>query len=160
MRMESGADIVAQRQSNSLSLVNIVHSIEDRCILRGLSLDVDAARIGIVGRNGSGKSTLAKVRAGLVVPESGQVQINDHDLAKDRRQALREIGILFQNPDHQIIFPTVDEEITFGLRQQGASKRDAEETCISTLARFGKLHWRGGSCHCLLRRALRRGCDY
>ena len=143
MRMESGADIIAQRRSNSLSLVNIVHSMGGKRILQGLSMELEAARVGIVGRNGSGKSTLAKVLAGLVVPESGQVRINGHDLAKDRRQALREIGILFQNPDHQLIFPTVDEEITFGLRQHGASKREAEDICKATLARFGKLHWWG-----------------
>ena len=45
-----------------------------------------------------------------------KLKINGLNLAKDRKAALAEVGNLFQNPDHQIIFPTVEEEISFGLR--------------------------------------------
>ncbi|MEQ9259435.1 MAG: ABC transporter ATP-binding protein [Roseovarius sp.] len=110
-------------------------------ILRGVSLDVDVARLGVVGRNGSGKSTLARLVAGLVAPSEGRVRVNGKELAADRRAALSEVGILFQNPDHQIIFPSVLEEVAFGLGQQGMGRREAEAEAREVLARFGKAHW-------------------
>lgn len=110
-------------------------------ILRGLDADLAVARLGVVGRNGSGKSTLARLVAGLIAPTAGTVEINGHDLAKDRKAALREVGILFQNPDHQIIFPTVLEEMAFGLMQQGQAKPEAEAEARAVLARFGKARW-------------------
>ncbi|WP_324293009.1 ATP-binding cassette domain-containing protein [Roseovarius pacificus] len=49
--------------------------------------------------------------------------------------------MLFQNPDHQIIFPTVEEEISLGLRQQDLLKQEAADRAAMTLSDFGKLHW-------------------
>ena len=80
-----------------------------RDILSGITLHSAARRIGVVGRNGSGKSTLARLLAGLLAPTCGQLRINGTDLFRDRRAALRLVGILFQNPEHQIIFPLVGE---------------------------------------------------
>lgn len=115
--------------------------IEGKPVLQGLDLSVDAPRIGVIGRNGSGKSTLARLIAGLVAPTSGKVRLNGIDPFKDRRAALGEVGILFQNPDHQIIFPTVIEEISFGLLQSGQDKATAAATAKDVLARFGLAHW-------------------
>ncbi len=112
-----------------------------REVLRGLSLDLSERRIGVVGRNGSGKSTLARLIAGLVAPEEGRVTVAGIDVVKDRRAAIRTVGILFQNPDHQIIFPTVEEELAFGLRQMGQAKADAREGARGMLARFGRAGW-------------------
>ena len=50
--------------------------------------------------------------------------LNGKDLAKDRREALDEVGILFQNPDHQIIFLAVLDEVVFRIEQKGASRGD------------------------------------
>lgn len=116
-------------------------AIEGKEILSGLNLSLSERRVGIVGRNGSGKSTFARVVSGLIAPTSGTVLVNGHNLAKDRRAALREVGILFQNPEHQIIFPTVGEEIAFGLEQQGMSKADAARDVAKVLAQFGLDHW-------------------
>lgn len=116
--------------------------IEGKQVLHGLSLSLSERRIGVVGRNGSGKSTLARLVAGLAAPTAGKIRINGHDLAKDRRRALREVGILFQNPEHQIIFPTVGEEIAFGLEQQGASKVEAAAATARVLEQFNLGHWK------------------
>ena len=94
-------------------------------VLRDVSLKSDAARIGVVGRNGSGKTSFERVLSGLVAADTGQVRLNGVDVAHDRRRAIGAVGILFQNPDHQIIFPTVEEEIAFGLLQMGQSKAEA-----------------------------------
>ncbi|MCV2891364.1 energy-coupling factor ABC transporter ATP-binding protein [Ruegeria aquimaris] len=116
--------------------------IEGKQVLHRLSLSLSERRIGVVGRNGSGKSTLARLVAGLTAPTAGKIRINGHDLAKDRRRALQEVGILFQNPEHQIIFPTVGEEIAFGLEQQGYGKAEAASATASVLERFNLGHWK------------------
>ena len=124
-----------------VSLENATVEINNRVILDRLTFDSSAGRIGVLGRNGSGKSTLARMVAGLIEPDNGKVRINGTNPATDRNSALKEVGILFQNPDHQIIFPTVLEELAFGLGQQGKAKSEAENEARATLERFGKSHW-------------------
>ncbi|CUH78633.1 Biotin transport ATP-binding protein BioM [Tritonibacter multivorans] len=127
---------------SQIEIKDLAFAIEGKEILHGLTLSLAERRVGIVGRNGSGKSTFARVVSGLVAPTSGSVTVNGHDLAKDRRAAIREVGILFQNPEHQIIFPTVGEEIAFGLEQQGLSKADAAQETQAVLDQFGLSHWK------------------
>ncbi len=124
-----------------LVLDDVSVEVDGREILRKIGFSAQVSRLGVVGRNGSGKSTLARVIAGLLKPTSGTVRVDGLDLARDRKAALREVGVLFQNPDHQIIFPTVLEEVTFGLRQLGRGKREAEADALATLAEFRKSHW-------------------
>lgn len=112
-----------------------------RAILTGVSLVSSARHVGIVGRNGSGKSTLARLLAGLLAPTSGHVRVGGVDVFRDRRAALDRVGMLFQNPEHQIIFPRVAEEIAFGLRQQGLGKAEAAARCEAVLRSFDKAHW-------------------
>jgi len=133
--------------TSSLDMTDVSLTLEGRAILQGVSICASEARIGIVGRNGSGKSTLARVIAGLQAPDTGNVRVHGIDVARDRRAAIRTVGILFQNPDHQIIFPTVDEEIAFGLLQLGQPKAEAAKGVRAILARFGKAHWSGASIH-------------
>ncbi|WP_311759968.1 energy-coupling factor ABC transporter ATP-binding protein [Paracoccus broussonetiae] len=116
-------------------------AIGPRPIIQGIDLRLDAPRIGIIGRNGSGKSTLARLLAGLIEPTQGRVLIEGTDVCKDRKAAIATVGILFQNPEHQIIFPTVAEEIGFGLRQMGRSKAEARHATRAVLDRFDRAHW-------------------
>lgn len=130
---------------NQVRLEGATVRINDRVILNELRFASSENRIGVLGRNGSGKSTLARLMAGLIEPDAGEVLINGTNPASDRKAALKEVGILFQNPDHQIIFPTVIEELAFGLTQLGQSKTEAEAQSLSTLERFGKSHWADSS---------------
>jgi biotin transport system ATP-binding protein len=127
--------------ATNVSLANVCYSVDGVEILNGVTLNTTCGRLGVVGRNGSGKSTLARIVAGLIMPSDGTTRVDGLDLYSDRRAALSNVGILFQNPDHQIIFPTVLEEVCFGLRQQGKSKQASDEDAKSTLAKFGKSHW-------------------
>ncbi|MDD9743457.1 ABC transporter ATP-binding protein [Marinovum sp. PR37] len=129
------------RQASRLHLEAARFAHGEKVVLDALTLDLAVTRLAVVGRNGSGKSTLARLLAGLVAPQEGRVRINGTDVARDRKAALGEVGILFQNPDHQIIFPTVLEELAFGLAQQGRKKAAAEAAARAVLARFGKSHW-------------------
>ena len=97
--------------------------------------------MGVVGRNGSGKSTLLRLIAGLQQVQSGSVHVDGVDVARDRAAAIRRVGILFQNPDHQIIFPTVEEELAFGLRQLGLGRDAARARARAMLAEHGVTDW-------------------
>ncbi|WP_347137960.1 ABC transporter ATP-binding protein [Paracoccus sp. SSK6] len=133
----------------SVDLHDIGVTLGGRPVLEGITARLAEPRVGIVGRNGSGKTTLARVIAGLIAPEAGRARTFGIDMAQDRRAALKHVGIIFQNPDHQIIFPTVLEEIAFGLTQQGQRPREAEVAAGTILERFGKAHWAPAATHSL-----------
>lgn len=118
-----------------------------RAVLPGLSLHLDERRIGIVGANGAGKSSLLRLIAGLVAPSRGKVRVDGLDPARDRKGMLAALGILFQNPDHQILFPTVIEELSFGLTQMGLAAAEARARSEAYLAAEGRAHWRDAACH-------------
>jgi len=128
-------------QGSEIVFDNVSFSIDAVPIVKHLSLRCTEQRIGIVGRNGSGKSTLARLLCGLLEPTQGAITIGGIDVMHNRASALRMVGILFQNPDHQIIFPTVIEEVSFGLRQLGESKAQAHEGALSILSDFSCAHW-------------------
>ena len=136
-------------QTGGIILDDVALAIEGRVVLAPLSLRLDEQRIGIVGRNGSGKTSLLRVMAGLQEPDRGRVTVGGVDMARDRKGAIRRLGILFQNPDHQIIFPTVEEEIAFGLRQLGAARDAAREQAQAVLAAHGRPDWAARPTHAL-----------
>lgn len=122
-------------------LSNVSFSIGQTNILNKIDFHSDHRRLGVVGRNGSGKSTLARLLCGLVAPTSGKLRVAGIDVANDRHNAIRTVGMLFQNPDHQIIFPTVEEELVFGLRQLGQSQADAQTAAYAMLEKFECSQW-------------------
>lgn len=127
-------------------LINeLTYSYGPETVLDRISVSWSDRRVAIIGRNGSGKSTLARVLCGLIAPTTGSVCIDGHDPFRDRKKALRTVGILFQNPDHQIIFPTVGEEIAFGLTQLGLSKKESHAKVDAILGEFDKSDWRDRS---------------
>ncbi len=128
-------------QGCSIRLDEVCLEIEGKQVINKLSLSTNIKRLGVIGRNGSGKSTLSRLLSGLIETSSGSLEVAGIDPFKDRKGALREIGLLFQNPEHQIIFPTVIEEVAFGLRQLGQNKKTAEHNALQVLASFGKEHW-------------------
>lgn len=135
------ADTSSSPQPARIVARGLRYGRDGTAILSGIDLDLHHRRIGVVGRNGSGKSTLLRALCGLIEPDSGDVTIDGIDVLRDRKAALGKIGILFQNPDHQIIFPTVGEEVAFGLRQIGHSKQEAHDLARAALARFGREGW-------------------
>lgn len=118
-------------------------------ILAPLDLHLAEQRIGIIGRNGSGKTTFLRLLGGLIAAKAGGVSIAGRDPFKDRKAALRQIGIMFQNPDRQILFPLIEEELAFGLTQLGLSKSQAAQKVTTTLTQEGRAHWIGQSTQAL-----------
>ena len=124
-----------------INLKDVSFEFETHRVLDQINLNISEHRIGIIGVNGSGKSTLARLISGLIAPTSGSIRLNKIDVFKDRKAALKTVGIIFQNPDHQIIFPTCVEEISFGLIQQGMTRIEAEKKSKQLLLKFDKLNW-------------------
>jgi biotin transport system ATP-binding protein len=133
---------------NGIELVAASLSVSDRVILSELTLSLSEHRIGIIGRNGSGKTSLLRLMAGLIAPSTGEVLVEGSS-PQNRRAMLANLGILFQNPDHQILFPTVGEELAFGLRQMGQSQSAAEAAVTALLEAEGRSHWFGANTHSL-----------
>lgn len=128
---------------------NVSLAKDGKQIIGPLSLTLHEKRIGIVGQNGSGKSTFARLLAGLIAPDTGAVLLGGKDLYKNRKTALAQIGVIFQNPDQQIIFPTVVEEIAFGLQQQGQSKKAAHAKAMQVLIQHSRSDWADRNTHVL-----------
>jgi energy-coupling factor transport system ATP-binding protein len=86
--------------------------------LKGVSLTVqDGEFVAIMGQNGAGKTTLVKHFNGLLKPTSGSVKVDGVETTKTSVATLaRNVGFVFQNPDHQLFSETVEEEIAFALK--------------------------------------------
>ena len=89
--------------------------------LKGVSLTIkDGEFVAIMGQNGAGKSTLVKHFNGLLKPSQGTVRVDGVETIKTSVAALaRNVGFVFQNPDHQLFSETVEEEIAFALKNFG-----------------------------------------
>jgi len=107
--------------------------------LAGLSAQIrEGEFVVILGENGSGKTTLAKHLNGLLRPASGRVTVNGLDTRKASAQEMaRQVGYLFQNPDHQIFAETVAAEIAFGPRNLGVHADEIEVRVRESLRMVG-----------------------
>jgi energy-coupling factor transporter ATP-binding protein EcfA2 len=107
--------------------------------LRDVNLTVGTGEfVALLGPNGSGKTTLAKHLNGLLKPARGHVLLDGRETRAARVAELaRQVGYVFQNPDHQIFAATVGEEVAFGLRLQGMSPSSVAERVSEVLAAFG-----------------------
>jgi biotin transport system ATP-binding protein len=123
-------------------------NIQDVTLVRGnhtvfsaLTLNLVEPRIGLIGDNGAGKSSLFRMACGLDTPRAGSVLVQGlaaHQVSS-KRPGL--VGMLFQNPDDQIIFPTVEEELALGLSPTGISRRAAIAQARSFLQARQLPHW-------------------
>lgn len=118
-------------------------------VLDAVTLDVRERRVGLIGNNGSGKSSLVRLLNGLLKPTSGEVRVNGLNPSDGPETMAGQVGFIFQNPDHQIIFPTVLEEVAFGLRNLGRSRGDAQAEALAFLDQHGRADWAERPVHSL-----------
>jgi energy-coupling factor transport system ATP-binding protein len=96
---------------------------EDKMILQSCALDLPKGEFWmLLGTNGSGKSTLLRLLAGLLKPTSGDIQIQSP------------VGFVFQNPDHQLVMPTVGADVAFGLVQERLSSQEIHQRVEESLS--------------------------
>ena len=106
-------------------------------VFEALNLQLLERRIGLIGDNGAGKSSLFRLLCGLDQPQSGHVHVPQPE-ADD---AAPFVGMMFQNSDEQIIFPTVEEELALSLRHLRWSRADAQAHVRTWLAARGLADW-------------------
>ena len=104
--------------------------------LTDVSLEIKEGEwVAIIGPNGSGKSTLAKIMNGLLVPAAGQVTIKDLTIDEETVwEARRSVGMVFQNPDNQFVGSTVEDDVAFGLENNGVPRQEMVSRIEEALA--------------------------
>lgn len=110
-------------------------------VFDALSLQLNEPRIGLIGDNGAGKSSLFRMLCGLDVPHAGTVRLGGVDSSQLNAKRPGMVGLMFQNPDDQIIFPTVEEELALGLSPSGLKRRDAIAKSRVFLEARGLARW-------------------
>ena len=99
--------------------------------------------LSIVGHNGSGKSTTVRLIDGLLEAESGEIVIDGQRLTEGNVWSIRrQIGMVFQNPDNQFVGATVEDDVAFGLENQGLSRQEMKKRVEESLALVGMLDFK------------------
>ena len=104
--------------------------------LKNVSLEINKGDfVGIIGRNGSGKSTLAKLLNGILIPHEGEIIIDgmntkDTDKIWEIRQ---KAGMIFQNPDNQMVATIVEEDVAFGPENLGIDPKEIRNRVDNSL---------------------------
>jgi len=99
--------------------------------------------LSIVGHNGSGKSTTVRLIDGLLEAESGEIVIDGQRLTEGNVWSIRrQIGMVFQNPDNQFVGATVEDDVAFGLENQGLSRQEMKKRVEEALALVGMLDFK------------------
>ena len=108
--------------------------------LRGVSLSIaQGSFVAVLGHNGSGKSTLAKHMNAVLLPGGGKVWVDGMDTADDGLllEIRRRVGMVFQNPDNQIVANVVEEDVAFGPENLGVPTAEIQERVAAALKAVG-----------------------
>ena len=129
-----------------IKIENLSYSYDDEetCdipVLKGVSFEVKKGEfLAVLGHNGSGKSTLAKLLNMILEPTGGKIYIDgkditDPDMTEDDVFALRrEVGMVFQNPDNQLVATIVEEDVAFGPENLGIEPAEIRKRVDDALA--------------------------
>ena len=99
--------------------------------------------LSIVGHNGSGKSTVVRLIDGLLEAESGEIYIDGKKLTRETIWEIRsKIGIVFQNPDNQFVGATVEDDVAFGLENQGIPREEMLQRVEKSIEQVGMLEFK------------------
>lgn len=120
-----------------IRLDGVTVELGGRRALDDVTVALDRRRIAVIGANGSGKSTFARVVAGLTEPSAGSVRVNGVDAVRETRRLRGVVGVVFTDPDAQILMPTVAEDVRFSLRRSGLSRDEIDARVASMLGSYG-----------------------
>ena len=135
-----------------LKNVSFQYNEDDECAVSGLDLEIARGSFtAVLGHNGSGKSTLAKLLNGILLPTEGEVLVNgldtrDEDTLLDVR---RTVGMVFQNPDNQIVASVVEDDVAFAPENLGVPSGEIRERVDEALKRVGMYDFRLHAPHLL-----------
>ena len=126
--------------------------VPGKVALDGISLDIDKGSfVAVVGMNGSGKSTLAKCLNGLLAPSAGRVIVDGFDTAEEEHiwDVRRRVGMVFQNPDNQIVSSIVEDDVAFGPENLGVEPKEIRRRVDEALNRVGMYELKDKGAHML-----------
>ena len=99
--------------------------------------------LSIVGHNGSGKSTVVRLIDGLLEAESGEIYVDGKQLTRETIWEIRsKIGIVFQNPDNQFVGATVEDDVAFGIENQGIPREEMLKRVEKAIEQVGMLEFK------------------
>lgn len=113
--------------------------------LKGVSLDIGKGEfVAVLGHNGSGKSTIAKHMNAILLPCGGKVYVDGIDTADEERlfDIRQRVGMVFQNPDNQIVATIVEEDVAFALENLGVPPDEMRERVDEALKSVGMYEYR------------------
>ena len=116
--------------------------------LKGVTLNINEGEfIAVLGHNGSGKSTLAKHLNGILTPESGSVTVDGLDTADENNlwEIRKKVGMVFQNPDNQMVATVIEEEVAFGPENLGIEPQEIRRRVDFALKAVGMEKYRNES---------------
>lgn len=114
-------------------------------IFDNLSLSIEEGSfVAVLGHNGSGKSTLSRLLNGMILPDEGTVTVNGLSTADERNMLdiRRTVGLVFQNPDNQIVSTIVEEDVAFGPENLGVERGEIISRVEKSLKAVGMLEYR------------------
>lgn len=132
-----------------IEIRNVSHAYDGAHVLCDVSLELAEKRIAVIGANGSGKTTLARMLNGLLIPQSGDIFVDGMSARKDGPKVRRLVGYVFQNPEHQIVMPTVEEDLAFGLENMNLPRAEIEARVDAMLSTYGLTDKRHAPAHLL-----------
>lgn len=119
-----------------IEIRNVTHTFGKRVVLRNVDVILTEKRVAVVGSNGCGKSTFAKLLNGLHIPSEGDVLVDGLNTRTEGKAVRRKVGFVFQNPDNQIVLPTVEEDLAFGMKNLGIGKDAIRKKVADTLSYY------------------------
>lgn len=136
----------------SFENVHFTYSGDQAESLCGIDLEIEeGCFVAVLGHNGSGKSTLAKHMNGILVPDEGRVLVNGIDSADESRliELRRNVGMVFQNPDNQIVANVVEDDVAFAPENLGVEPEEIRRRVDSALKLVGMYEKRSHAPHLL-----------
>lgn len=136
----------------SFENVHYTYPGDDTESLCGIDLNIEEGQfVAVLGHNGSGKSTLAKHLNAILVPDEGRVLIDGVDTADEDRliDIRRTVGMVFQNPDNQIVASVVEDDVAFAPENLGVPPQEIRERVDKALKRVGMYEYRKHAPHLL-----------
>ena len=135
-----------------IKIENVSFKYEDDSLdvpaLKNLSLEINKGEfVAIIGHNGSGKSTLAKLLSMIVVPTEGRIFVEGKDITAedfsedDMLEIHKSVGMIFQNPDNQLVATIVEDDVAFGLENLGVPSAEIRQRVDEALLELGMLEY-------------------
>ncbi len=154
-QLRSGKDNTAMKDEVLLVFDNVSYTYDEEenaqdFAVRDISFTVKKGEyVVILGHNGSGKSTLAKLSNSIFVPSSGKVFVDGMDTADEKNEfKIREkVGVVFQNPDNQIVASIVEEDVAFGPENLGIEPKQIRVRVDDALKAVGMYDYRMHETH-------------